>query len=370
MEPAFAHARAPAPWLVEMPEWVQLKRGDHMSDLVLYTPPNLALMPANPSKDTKYRIGKFTTWLAENGGKLFDPDIAAYRDFLLSLYARATASAHLSTIRAAYRRILRDNDLRSVLYEKAIQTMGDQAHSADLKAFVDEAFIRLNNELDPDKARVKTEIHQDRPDAAQIRLTKEQAELLLAAPGVSSLPGLRDTAIIALMLCTGLREAELCGLDVSDLRQTLGGELALSVRLGKGSKSRLIPYGDLSWCLVIVDKWLERAGISEGPVFRGIHNGGRKLRSGRLTTRAVQYILSDYRLAINGKPISVKPHDLRRTYARRMYDSGIDLLSIQQNLGHADSKTTLKYIGTLSAEKRRAPAMYSFDLRKLEKAEY
>ena len=53
------------------------------------------------------------------------------------------------------------------------------------------------------------------------------------------------------------------------------------------------------------------------------------------------------------------------SYARRLYEAGFDLVAIQQNLGHADVKTTLGYIGELDAEKRRPPAIYAFDLKSL-----
>jgi integrase len=58
----------------------------------------------------------------------------------------------------------------------------------------------------------------------------------------------------------------------------------------------------------------------------------------------------------------VPPHDLRRTYARRLYEGGVDLVAISQNLGHASTRTTLLYIGELGANKRRAPGVYSFNL--------
>ena len=61
----------------------------------------------------------------------------------------------------------------------------------------------------------------------------------------------------------------------------------------------------------------------------------------------------------------VKPHNLFRIYARRLYQAGVDPVAIQQNLGHVQLETTLGYIGTLGADKRRAPAVYEFDLRKL-----
>lgn len=69
-------------------------------------------------------------------------------------------------------------------------------------------------------------------------------------------------------------------------------------------------------------------------------------------------------MSAGGKLMTVHPHDLRRTYARRLYEAGVgvDLVSISQNLGHANTKTPLPYIGELGADKRRAPGVYSFDL--------
>lgn len=105
-------------------------------------------------------------------------------------------------------------------------------------------------------------------------------DALLVAPGLDDLRGLRDTAVIALLLCTGLREGELHALEVRDLRQRLGGELALHVRKGQGCKERLVSYGELDWVLVVVDAWLEAAGLAKGPDFRGFYRGNQSLRPG------------------------------------------------------------------------------------------
>ena len=254
---------------------------------------------------------------------------------------------------------MRDNGIRDLLFQIA----GTQTDNpVERKAIVDEILTRLENAINPDNSPVKVIKSQDTPDAAHLRLTRKQAETLLESPGVDTVLGLRNTAILALMLCTGIREGELSALEVKDLRQELGGELALHVREGKGAKERLIPYGELDWCLVVVDKWLEAAGITSGPVFRGIYKGGKTFRPGRLSLRAIEYITTAYPIAINGEMAIVRPHDLRRTYARRLYEAGTDPIAIQQNLGHSDLKTTLGYIGTLNADRRRPPAVYSFDL--------
>jgi len=117
----------------------------------------------------------------------------------------------------------------------------------------------------------------------------------------------------------------------------------------------------MEWVLVVVDRWLLAAGIEDGPVFRGFHRG-HQARPDRLTARSVQRIVGRYPVAVEGKATRVKPHDLRRTYARRLYDMQVDLVAIQQNLGHSNLKTTLHYIGALDVEKRRPPSAYDFDL--------
>lgn len=332
-------------------------------DRDLITIQGLNLLPQDAGKDIIHRVCKFTAWMEAQGLPLHSPDMAAYRDHLLESLVPASVSAHLSTVRNQYKRLVRDNATREALYQVV-----EGESTSDRKAFVDEVLIRMANAADTDSARVKVIKHQDVADSAHLRLTKEQAEALLNSPGVETLQGLRDTAVIALMLCTGIREAELSALELDDLRQELGGELALHVREGKGAKARLIPYGDLDWCLVIVDRWTEAAGIEAGSVFRGIYKGGRTLRPGRLSVRAIEYILEAYPVAINGKIVKVRPHDLRRTYARRLYEAGVDIMAIQQNLGHATLRTTEGYIGTLDADTRRAPAVYNYDLAFLRNA--
>lgn len=207
---------------------------------------------------------------------------------------------------------------------------------------------------------IKAKTVQDVTANAHLRLTADQANRLLKAPNANSLVGMRDKAIFALMLATGLRADELTALTVSDLRQqTADGELALLVQEGKGDKQRLIPYGDLDECLAVVGKWLTFAGISEGVVFRAVLKSGRVASKG-LTVRSIENFLNSYPIVIAGNPRQIKPHDLRRTYAARMYEAGMDIVAIQQNLGHADLKTTQTYIGDLGGKARRGKAVFDF----------
>jgi len=326
-------------------------------------------IPQHAEGVTRQRLARFVGWLEGRAGSLYTPDLAAWRDDLLAEGVKpSSARAYLATVRSRYRALLRGEALRDGLYNHAgalLAGIGQADSPANRYALVAEALTRLENALDPKQAAVKVPKKQDRTDAEQLRLTREQAEALLSAPGVGTLQGLRDTALLAVMLCTGIREGEAAALQVGDLRQRVKGELGLLVREGKGKKSRFVPWGELSWALVIVDKWLTVAGIAAGPVFREIRKGG-KVQADGLTTRAIQQILGRYPLAIEGQRRAARPHDLRRTYAARQYAAGMDLNALRQNLGHADVKTTLGYIGAMDIETRRGQAVYSYDLKRLD----
>jgi integrase len=289
-----------------------------------------------------------------------------YRDHLLAEgYSAATVSGHLSTVRARIRQ-LNTVALRQSLYER----VPDGTPPADAKAFVDETLERLRLNMDPAHSEVKQATVQDTEDSAHVRLTVAQCDELVSAPGIDTLPGMRDSALLALILATGIREAEAVALVVEDLRQTFGNELSLRITSGKGKKKRLVPYGDNLFVLRIVDAWLARAGIESGRVFRGFYKTPIDRQTGHplppkvrrsLSVRAVQSILERYPVTgEDGQPVRVRPHDLRRTYARRQYEMGVPVVEIQQNLGHSSQQTTLGYIGTLDATARRGKRMFTF----------
>ncbi len=327
------------------------------------------LMPANPSKDEKSRLGFYIDWLGETKRSWYQPDLQAYRDYLLfertrvdkkgarksAILSPQTALAHLATIRGRYAALTRSNEMRDLLFE----LVNPDDSEAEQRAMVDEYFIRMMNDVHPASAPVKLVAKQDIADSEHLRLKPYQVGALIQAPGIANLRGLRDTALITLMVCTGIRAAEAAALRVDDLRQRLGGELSLRVREGKGAKQRLIPYGPLNWCLMYVDAWLGSARINGGFVFRGIRRGGKTVRPTGIGAWTVNDIMNCYAISIDGALRVVKPHDLRRTYARNAYDYGMDLERIRQNLGHTSLQTTQTYIGELDGRDRHPPNMFS-----------
>lgn len=283
-------------------------------------PTNQRFLVQHANRNRTHRIKLFVDWL---GAKSWmDADLAAYRDYLLKQRHLAPVSVanHLASVRARYKELMESNEFRDFLFS----TTPPDAPFADRKAAVDEVMVRLYNASIPRTAKVKVVREQDRADSDHLRLTTDQSLTLLDQPsfvhGERHIRALRDTALIALMLCTGIREGEACNLIVADLRRMLQGELALEVRHGKGAKRRLIPYGDLAWCLDFVDDWRSAAGIRDGYVFRGFTKA-MTARKTRMDESTVQRILAAYPIEIDGRTTIVRPHDLRRTYARRLYDT-------------------------------------------------
>jgi integrase/recombinase XerC len=143
----------------------------------------------------------------------------------------------------------------------------------------------------------------------------------------------RDRAIMELLYSSGLRLAELVGLNVVGLDLA---DRTVTV-LGKGRKSRIVPVGKEA--LSALRHWLkERAGIAkpgETALFVG--------RSGeRLGPRAVQTRVA-YWARRQGVSVRVYPHLFRHSFASHLLESGGDLRGVQELLGHADIATTQIY---------------------------
>jgi site-specific recombinase XerD len=329
-------------------------------------PEQVLLNVENLSKNDAYMLQQYILWVKFQPGCFLYPNLAAFRDYLLSKELNThTVGHYLSFLRKRYEALARDRDL---LFSFVTAPMDWGLK----KLVVDEIVARIQNALHPDLFRLRHHTTQDELDKHQRRLTREQSDLMLHMPGIDTLLGLRNTAIIALMLCTGIREAEVVDLNISDLRQVYDGQLALLVRRGKGNKKRLIPYGELNWCLSFVDTWLQQAEIQSDAVFRRLYWCSSKKQhkilshENHLHPCTVNEVLSRYPIQIDGEMVTVRPHDLRRTYARRCFEAGMRLESIQRNLGHVDYKTTMLYIGALDGTTRRPPAAYNEPLDLLQ----
>ncbi len=166
-------------------------------------------------------------------------------------------------------------------------------------------------------------------------LTEAQVEALLQAPDAQTSLGLRDRAMLELMYASGLRVSELVSLKNFNLSLNDG---VLRV-LGKGSKERLVPFGE------VARLWLERylaqarAGILGGQQTDDLFVTQR----GAAMSRVMFWkIVKKYALAAH-ITVPLSPHTLRHAFATHLLNHGADLRTVQLLLGHVDISTTTIY---------------------------
>ncbi|MBS1134958.1 MAG: xerD [Burkholderiaceae bacterium] len=166
-------------------------------------------------------------------------------------------------------------------------------------------------------------------------ISEAQVEALLAAPDDSVALGLRDRAMFELLYATGLRVSELVNLKLSELSLTEG----LVRVIGKGSKERIVPLGE------VARDWVERY----------FKRGRRELLAGRtadavfvtqrgaaMSRQMFWVLVKRYALRADIQaPLS--PHGLRHAFATHLLNHGADLRVVQMLLGHADISTTQIY---------------------------
>ncbi len=163
-------------------------------------------------------------------------------------------------------------------------------------------------------------------------LNVDQVSLLLAVKDKSPL-AIRDLAMMELMYSSGLRLAEVAGLDLAhvDLHDAL-------VRVtGKGAKTRVLPVG--KFARSALQNWLAVRGQmvtgEEQAVF--VSRRGR-----RLSSRSIQMRVA-YWAKVQGLGVHVSPHTLRHSFASHLLESSGELRAVQELLGHAHIRTTQVY---------------------------
>lgn len=220
----------------------------------------------------------------------------------------------LSAVRSFYEFLIRENQSRR--YGEVSEGARDSfspsgvTHNPAHDVRAPKASKRLPETLDPD----------------------QMARLLEIPQGDSYIT--RDRAIMELLYSSGLRLAELVGLDVTDLHLA---DRTVDVRKGKGDKARIVPVGSVA--ARVLEQWLrERAAVAkpdEMALFVG--RGGK-----RLGPRAVQTRVA-YWARRQGLPMHVYPHLFRHSFATHLLESSRELRGVQELLGHADISTTQVY---------------------------
>jgi integrase/recombinase XerD len=165
--------------------------------------------------------------------------------------------------------------------------------------------------------------------------------VLLNAPDTSTLKGLRDRAILAILVGCGLRRSEAAALVVEHIQQRDGRWVVCDL-LGKGNRTRTVPMP--SWAQAAIDAWALAAGISAGRLFRAIHKGGY-VNGEAMSDQGIADVVRTYAKECGFAALAA--HDLRRTFAKLAHKGGAGLDQIQLSLGHASIKTTERYLGVV-----------------------
>jgi integrase/recombinase XerC len=246
-------------------------------------------------------LGTFAAWLRARGVRAWGEVTAAMvREFVAARHADGITPRTLARALAAMRRFFRDLNRVSLL--------------------------RTNPALDIRPPRV-------RPGLPHVLDVDQATRLVALEPAPGDVRALRDHAVLELLYSSGLRVAELAGLDLGDLLLEEG----LVRVLGKGSRERQVPVGTparraLAAWLAVRGQWLR---AEERALFLG-------LRGRRIDPRVVRALVAEAARA-RGLPQHVHPHMLRHSFATHLLESSGDLRAVQELLGHASVRTTQVY---------------------------
>ena len=165
-------------------------------------------------------------------------------------------------------------------------------------------------------------------------LLPSEVDALLQAPDLSTAEGLRDAAMLELLYATGLRVSELIRLRLDDLEMDAG----FLRTMGKGSKERIVPFGDRARDAIVAYLEKGRADFntkSDPHLF--LSRRGRPMSRQSFWMKIVRYARSA------GLTSHISPHVLRHSFATHLLENGADLRSVQLMLGHSDISTTQIY---------------------------
>jgi integrase/recombinase XerD len=193
--------------------------------------------------------------------------------------------------------------------------------------------------IDQGRVSVDPLLNIDKPKQAQRfpkTLSERQVEDLLDAPDLNTPLGLRDRAMLELLYATGLRVSELVGIRLFEL--SLNDNVVRV--MGKGSKERLVPLGE------VAADWLRRylAGSRNELLKQRVSDAiFITVRGAAMTRQMFWNLVKKYALQVGIPQERISPHVLRHAFATHLLNHGADLRVVQLLLGHADISTTQVY---------------------------
>ena len=277
-------------------------------------------------------IKRFAEWLQCNG--IQNPDraaIVAYRDELKKNHKPTTVHAYMVAIK---------------LFFAWAET---ERLYPNIAAKVKNATVDFEHKKDP--------------------LTSKQAHKVLNSIDTDNLTGLRDYAMIALMLTTGLRTNSIMLANIADIKP-LGDIMVLYYR-GKGheDKNEYVKLSDPVQSAI--DRYLKARGGELEPLEPLFTSTSNRCKGERLTPRSISRIVKNALISAGFKSDRLTAHSLRHTAATLAMLNGATLSEVQQLLGHKNINITMVYLHTLeksknSSTERITNAIFGEDFTSIE----
>ena len=253
--------------------------------------------------------------LSQNTVKAYQKDIESFLSWLQKYHINYINLTEVDT-----------NKYISFLFESKLKSSSVNRKISSLKAFY--LFLLKKNKINI--SPVAEIISPKQEKYLPISMSEDEVEKLLNSPNLSKEIERRDKAMIEMLYATGMRISELVNLKLVDIDM----QRCVIKVLGKGSKERLIPFGESA--LESLNNYLsDRADSASKEVF--LSNRGSKLTRVSFWKRIKVYLLRE-----NMKN-SISPHTLRHAFATHLLNRGADLRSVQLLLGHSDLSTTQIY---------------------------
>jgi integrase/recombinase XerC len=253
-------------------------------------------------------IKRFSDWLSVN--QIRHPeraDVIRYRDELKQKYKPATVHGYLVAVKLFF------------------QWLEQEKLYPDIAKHIKGAAVDPYHKKDP--------------------LTSKQAAAVLDSIDENTAAGLRDYAIIALMLTTGLRTRSIILADIGDIR-TLGEHTVLYYQ-GKGHEEKADFVKLSEPVLKAIQRYLKARGGEPAPELPLFASNAHRNAGERMTTRSISRIVKNALKAAGLESDRLTAHSLRHTAATLAMVHGASLQEVQQLLGHKNINITMVYLHTL-----------------------
>lgn len=219
------------------------------------------------------------------------------------------------------------------------------ALSSLFDALIENQEVRYNPVRGVKRPSVKTDGESGRERGVTPAMTPLQARMLMDAPGLGTLQGMRDTAILQTLFWTGCRDDELGNLTTDAFFEDQGYRMLRFKAIKGGAEHAIEMHPQLDEALT---RYLQQRAVSPlaespstvEPLFRAVKSG--RNQGERLSSRQFRRIFTKYRNLL-GLDKGYTVHSTRATFATIALQNGASLRAVQESLGHADPRTTMAY---------------------------